>query len=159
MGFVNPAYCDVRFGLLQEVQLQTLHTAYILLPVPLTTCVHLPLLSLFSIFDMCVYLPSPRFLTSCPRPHSTHERPCSAQDDVYETKDDIARTIKYALSKIMSDYGYSIMHVLVNDILPATKVGDRRQVQQACKVGRILLRKRMLDSSIPKFLPIFIFEA
>lgn len=43
-------------------------------------------------------------------------------DDVFTAKEEIATSVKEELSKAMSSYGYSIVQVLVTDILPDQKV-------------------------------------
>ncbi|GLI59169.1 hypothetical protein VaNZ11_000997 [Volvox africanus] len=58
-------------------------------------------------------------------------------DDAYEMKDDIAKTIKDALAKNMSVYGYLIIHVLVNDLVPAQKVRDAMNEINAARRLRV----------------------
>ncbi|KXZ48060.1 hypothetical protein GPECTOR_30g155 [Gonium pectorale] len=58
-------------------------------------------------------------------------------DDAYEMKEDIAKSVKDALSKSMSDYGYMILHVLVNDIEPAHKVKEAMNEINAARRIRI----------------------
>ena len=43
-------------------------------------------------------------------------------DDVFETKDDIARVVREELAQIMDDFGYGIVKALVTDIDPDTNV-------------------------------------
>ncbi|KAG2447449.1 hypothetical protein HYH02_007774 [Chlamydomonas schloesseri] len=58
-------------------------------------------------------------------------------DDTYELKDEIAKGIKDALAKSMSEYGYLIIHVLVNDIEPAHKVKEAMNEINAARRMRI----------------------
>jgi regulator of protease activity HflC (stomatin/prohibitin superfamily) len=44
--------------------------------------------------------------------------PKIALDDVFETKDDIAHSVKEELSKVMESYGYDIIQALITDITP-----------------------------------------
>eukprot|EP00211_Chloroparvula_japonica_P016678 CAMPEP_0119133180 /NCGR_PEP_ID=MMETSP1310-20130426/13200_1 /TAXON_ID=464262 /ORGANISM="Genus nov. species nov., Strain RCC2339" /LENGTH=273 /DNA_ID=CAMNT_0007123865 /DNA_START=178 /DNA_END=999 /DNA_ORIENTATION=+ len=43
-------------------------------------------------------------------------------DELFETKDEIARTVRSELRKVMEDYGFEILQALVTDIDPAPKV-------------------------------------
>ena len=43
-------------------------------------------------------------------------------DDVFETKDDIAKAVRLELAQIMDDFGYGILKALVTDIDPDAKV-------------------------------------
>jgi regulator of protease activity HflC (stomatin/prohibitin superfamily) len=45
-------------------------------------------------------------------------------DDVFLEKEQIAKSIKEELTKSMGGYGYTILHALVNDIVPAAKVKE-----------------------------------
>ncbi|EFJ47786.1 hypothetical protein VOLCADRAFT_81406 [Volvox carteri f. nagariensis] len=58
-------------------------------------------------------------------------------DDVYEMKEEIAKNIKDALAKNMSEYGYLIIHVLVNDLEPAHKVKDAMNEINAARRLRV----------------------
>ncbi|EFJ46117.1 hypothetical protein VOLCADRAFT_75519 [Volvox carteri f. nagariensis] len=58
-------------------------------------------------------------------------------DDAYEMKDEIAKSIKDALSKSMENYGYTILHVLVNDIEPAHKVKEAMNEINAARRLRV----------------------
>lgn len=52
------------------------------------------------------------------------EVPKKKLDDVFESKDEIAQTIKAELSESMDDFGYSIVNSLITDIDPAPNVKD-----------------------------------
>ena len=43
-------------------------------------------------------------------------------DDVFETKDEIAKAVRLELSQVMDDFGYGILKTLVTDIDPDAKV-------------------------------------
>lgn len=63
-------------------------------------------------------------------------------DELFETKDEIARTVKQELDKVMSSYGFEILQALVTDIVPAPKVKDA--------MNAIMEAKRMKDATIHK---------
>ncbi len=52
------------------------------------------------------------------------EVPKKKLDEVFESKDEIAQTIKADLSGSMNDFGYSIVNSLITDIDPAPNVKD-----------------------------------
>ena len=52
------------------------------------------------------------------------EVPKKKLDDLFESKDEIAQTIKTDLSGSMDDFGYSIVNSLITDIDPAPNVKD-----------------------------------
>ncbi|GFR52051.1 hypothetical protein Agub_g14571 [Astrephomene gubernaculifera] len=63
-------------------------------------------------------------------------------DDAYEMKEEIAKSIKDALAKSMSEYGYMILHVLVTDIEPATRVKDAMNEINAARRLRVAAAER-----------------
>jgi len=50
------------------------------------------------------------------------ELPNLELDEVFEAKDDLAMTVKNALSETMTQYGYQILQVLVTELDPPTRV-------------------------------------
>ncbi|KAF4653354.1 HIR complex subunit [Perkinsus chesapeaki] len=50
--------------------------------------------------------------------------PCMLLDDVFESKDEVAKQVKDQLQKIMSEFGFQINQALVTDISPNRKVRD-----------------------------------
>eukprot|EP00008_Paramoeba_atlantica_P010971 CAMPEP_0201489186 /NCGR_PEP_ID=MMETSP0151_2-20130828/21105_1 /ASSEMBLY_ACC=CAM_ASM_000257 /TAXON_ID=200890 /ORGANISM="Paramoeba atlantica, Strain 621/1 / CCAP 1560/9" /LENGTH=280 /DNA_ID=CAMNT_0047874685 /DNA_START=88 /DNA_END=930 /DNA_ORIENTATION=+ len=63
-------------------------------------------------------------------------------DELFETKDEIARTVKQELDKVMTSYGFEILQALVTDVDPAPKVKDA--------MNAIMEAKRMKDATIHK---------
>ncbi|PNW72552.1 hypothetical protein CHLRE_16g690879v5 [Chlamydomonas reinhardtii] len=62
--------------------------------------------------------------------------PKMSLDDTYELKDEIAKGIKDALAKSMSEYGYLIIHVLVNDIARPQGEGGHERNQRGAADAR-----------------------
>jgi len=63
-------------------------------------------------------------------------------DELFETKDEIARTVKDELEKVMSSYGFEILQALVTDVDPAVKVKNA--------MNAIMEARRMKDATIHK---------
>ena len=63
-------------------------------------------------------------------------------DELFETKDEIAKTVKNELYKVMTSYGFEILEALVTDVDPALKVKNA--------MNAIMQAKRMKDATIHK---------
>lgn len=63
-------------------------------------------------------------------------------DELFETKDEIAQTVKSELHKVMTSYGYEILEALVTDVDPAVKVKNA--------MNTIMEAKRMKEATIHK---------
>jgi len=63
-------------------------------------------------------------------------------DELFETKDEIAHTVKNELEKVMSSYGFEILQALVTDVDPAQKVKNA--------MNAIMEASRLKDATIHK---------
>jgi len=63
-------------------------------------------------------------------------------DDVFETKDEIAMTVKEELAKSMSDYGYDILQALITDIKPDERVKKAMNEINAAERNRVAATDR-----------------
>ncbi|KAF8732812.1 hypothetical protein HU200_015154 [Digitaria exilis] len=65
-------------------------------------------------------------------------------DDLFEQKNDVAKAVLEELEKVMADYGYSIEHILMVDIIPDAAV---RKVMNDINAGIVLFHTSRTGSS------------
>lgn len=63
-------------------------------------------------------------------------------DDVFESKEEIAQSVKEMLSKAMQDFGYQIINTLVTDIAPDSRVKQAMNEINAAQRARVAAQDR-----------------
>ncbi|RCV09172.1 LOW QUALITY PROTEIN: hypothetical protein SETIT_2G005700v2 [Setaria italica] len=71
-------------------------------------------------------------------------------DDLFEQKNDVAKAVLEELEKVMADYGYSIEHILMVDIIPDAAASAGKRLQGEAE--KILLVKKAEAEAEAKYL-------